>query len=775
MAPIDAAPTAPGSFRILILTLLLAGLQLGRPDVAPADQPPGSNGRDADAEWSPKERPSLQVTDRQGAIEIDGDLTDPGWQGAARATDFSETFPEERGKPPVRSEVWVTYDESNLYLAFLAYDDPSSLRASLRDRDEMWSDDYFGVLIDTYGDAAWAYFLFANPLGVQGDSRFATAGGEDDGFDIIYEAEARITEIGYQIEMAIPFASLRFPDREVQTWRVNFWRTRPRGSRATYSWAALDRDEQCFLCQFGTLTGIEGAKPGGALELLPSVVASQSGALQDASDPRSGFDEGGLDGEVSLGARYAFTSGLTAEASFNPDFSQVESDVAQIDVNTTFALFFPERRPFFQEGSDLFETFFDVVYTRQINDPQFATKLVGRLGRTNVAYMAARDENSPLLLPFQERSFIGQAARSISNIARVRQTFGSRSYVGALITDRRFENGGGSGTVAGVDGVFRLFDNYRLEYQLLASHTREPDAAGATSDLEGETFDGGRHTGVFDGESFWGYAQYTSFERSARHWEFDFDYWASSPTFRADNGFESRNDYRRVSMWQGVTFWPGTALVDRFTPGVYVQRNWNWDGVRKRQIIEPNLSFSLTAQTSLNFWYDIVEERFGGVDFGNVNHWGMFVNSNFSDPVRLGFFLSTGRSIARNEDPVVLGEGTNGEVFATFKPIQRLVIQPSVQFAELSELRSGDQIFSGYILRMRSTFQFTRELFLRLVVQYNDFAESLSVEPLLTYKVNPFTLFFIGATSGYENFDDPNEFAQTSRQFFAKFQYLFRM
>jgi len=156
--------------------------------------------------------------------------------------------------------VLVTYDDDNLYLAFIAHDDPSTIRAALRDRDEMWSDDYFGILLDTYGDASWAVYLFANPYGVQRDTRCAVTSGEDSSYDLLYYTEGKITDTGYVIEMRIPFASLRFPDAEEQEWRATFWRTRPRGSREQYTWAAISRDNSCFLCQYGTLTGIQGVK-----------------------------------------------------------------------------------------------------------------------------------------------------------------------------------------------------------------------------------------------------------------------------------------------------------------------------------------------------------------------------------------------------------------------------------------------------------------------------------------------------------------------------------
>ncbi|HUP02085.1 MAG TPA: DUF5916 domain-containing protein [Gemmatimonadota bacterium] len=729
-------------------------------------------------EWSPQDRPQLEVGRAAGPIEVDGVLDDPGWEGAARASGFAENYPDSRARPPVESAVLVTYDERNLYLGFIAHDDPAQIRTRISDRDQMWQDDYFGILLDTYGDASWAYFLFANPSGVQGDSRFAESAGEDDGFDIVFESEGRITADGYVVEMAIPFASLRFPDRPEQTWRATFWRTRPRGSRDTYTWAATTRGEQCFLCQFGTLTGIRGVRSGGALELFPAVTASTTGALRDEDDPDAGFGSYDADGDASLGLRYAFPVGLTAEATINPDFSQVESDVAQVDANTTFALFFPERRPFFQEGSDLFETYFSTVYTRQINDPTVAGKLIGRMGRTTLAYLGARDEHSPILLPFAERSFVDLGGPSVSNILRARRTYGGQnSYVGGLFTDRRFEDGGGSGTNWGVDGMQRILGDWRLEYQLLGSHTVEPDEAGPTANLGEATFDDGEHTAVFDGETYGGFAQYTSLERTGRRWFGDIDYWAVSPTYRSDNGFETRNDFRRISTFQELNFYPRNSWIDQFTVDLWIERNWTWDmGDRKREQIEPTVELSLKGQTFVEVGYSWGRDQFRGIDFDGLRQWFLFARSNASDLVQGGFYTEGGRQISRNSDPPVLGDAYYLELFGTVKPFSRMTVQPSLIYSRLDRVDNGEEVFAGWILRTRNTLSFSRQLFLRLVLQYDDFDEQFNVEPLVTFKLNPFTLFYIGSTQIYRDLGPPrDELTAIERQYFAKFQYLFRL
>jgi hypothetical protein len=223
----------------------------------------------AEERFEPQFHPSLEVRPLQGQIKIDGELNDTGWLNAARVNGFSEITPDNLARPPAETEVLLAYDEKQLYLAFLAEDrDPAAIRSSLCDRDEMYDDDYVGVLIDPYGDAALAFELMSNPIGVQGDG-IQSLGTEDISFDLVFQSAGKITEKGYQVEMAIPFNSLRFPDRPSQLWRATFFRTHPRQSRRQYSWAAVDLDDPCLLCQLGTLTGIHNVRPGGRWSFCP--------------------------------------------------------------------------------------------------------------------------------------------------------------------------------------------------------------------------------------------------------------------------------------------------------------------------------------------------------------------------------------------------------------------------------------------------------------------------------------------------------------------------
>jgi hypothetical protein len=729
------------------------------------------------AEFQPNVLPELEVGRTAGEIEIDGHLDDPGWAGAARAVNWAETWPGDNVEPEIGHEAWIAYDDEALYVAWIVTEDPSRVRATLRDRDEIWRDDYVGLILDTYGSGAWAYELFVNPRGVQMDLRW-TPNGEDMGFDVVWETEGRMTDTGWIVEARVPFRSLRFPDRDVQEWRATFWHNRPRESRLRYSWSASDRDDPCWPCQWGTLTGIEGVTGGGSLALLPSVTGYTIDGLDDPSDPASDFGHRDSEVEVGVSARYAISSSFAAEATLNPDFSQVESDAAQIDANTTFALFFPERRPFFQEGSDLFDSYVNAIYTRSINDPLWASKLTGRTERTSTALLVAQDETSPIILPFEERSSFIVGERSWSGIGRTRYSFGESSFAGGLGTFRALQ-GGGHNVVYGGDSMLRFWENFQFEGQVLVSHTEESTLGDPNGDLGG-TFDGGRHTEALDGETFTGTAGYGSVEYHARNLDADFDYWWTSPTFRADNGFVTQNDNQRASLVVVPNWQPDNWLLDDASIFTMIARVWNSRGTRKDEWFRPELHLGFKSQTQLSMGYLWSNEVFGGEQLDGIERWDVHIESR---PVQYFDFWANwekGKFVARNADPPRLGDGKAFSTGINLQPVSRLSIEPSWYWQRLVDPATGgtdtEGFFEGWISRTRMNLQFTRKFFLRVIFQYNDFGEDYDLEPLLTYRINPFTVFYAGSAHRWTDFEDGfPDFGveQTERQFFAKFQYLF--
>ncbi len=723
-------------------------------------------------EYTPVYHPELAISRAAGPIEIDGALEDPGWQGAAKADNFAEHNPGDQTKPEVDTEVLITYDDANLYLAWLCYDDPAEVRASFCERDQIFSGDYVILCLDTFGESTHAYEISANPYGIPGDLLFSSANGEDITYDLAFETAGRITDFGWVAEMAIPFASMRFPDCEEQVWRADFWRNRPRGSRYQYSWAAYDRDESCWPCQWGTITGVCGIKPGSGLELLPTVVAHQSGALDDDAD----FRNDKVKGDIGLGIAYDISSELTAEATINPDFSQVESDPQQIDVNSTFALFYEERRPFFQEGSDLFDTYFDAVYSRSINDPLMAGKVTWRKGSNSVALLSARDEHSVIILPFEESSEFIENGKSYSNVLRAKKDFGRQTHLGLVATDRRFDSGG-SGSLVGIDGRLRLSPSDMVLFQALATHTREVDnpALGDTS-LKTTHFDGTKYTAALDGEAFWGHGWVVCLDRDTRNYEVGADYWERSPTFRADNGFEPSNNSRRANAWAGAIWrFEDSGILDNIYANGDLGRAWNFDGVKKDEWVRGNLTFQLrAAQTQIHSQYLYSNELFGGIQFDDIWVAHTCLQIQPSGALNCGGNINYGQTIARRE--LVMGKQTSYGLWADIRPIDRMLVEISYGRSKSDDLDTGERLFSQSVIWSRFSLQVLRELSARLVIQHNDRYNTWDVDPLIAYRLSPLSVFYVGSTRDYRNLtleeDGREGWTLTDRQYFLKLQYL---
>lgn len=728
----------------------------------------------AQAQFSPNIAPEITVRPTSAEIRIDGVIDPAEWIDAAEAGNFSEHSPGDQIQPPVDTRVLVTYDPQNLYVAFICYDDPAAIRASFCQRDRIFSDDYVILCLDTYGDSATAFEIACNPLGIQGDLYFSATGGEDISYDLIFDTAGQINDEGWVAEFAIPFSSLRFPDQQEQVWKVDFWRNSPRHVRYQMSWPYYDRDESCWPCKWGTMYGLENLEPTSGLEVLPAVVSSQAGRRTDDTP----FENGKVVTRGSLSAKYGITSNIIAEATVRPDFSQVESDAAQIDVNSNFALFYPEKRPFFMEGSDLFNTYFNAVYTRSINDPTVAGKLTGRSGQYSFALLSALDRSTAIILPFEEHSRFVENGESVSNIFRVKKELGDQTYVGLVGTDRRYSDGG-SGSLIGLDSKVRLNRAYSLEMQYLHSFTTEPDDSTLTVDFQNETFDEGRYTRGFNGEEFNGHALYTSFERNGRSWSFDFDYWDRSPTFRAENGFETRNNQRRGSVYSQYIFrFEDSTWMDYLIPSLYLARNWNYQGQRKEDSAQFTLEWRLRkSQISSHSYYGLYSEVFQGVEYDDL--WRLHVCARTTPTQRLtfgGHFNYANTVFYQGEE---IGRQTDYGFWADVKPWDRLLWSASFSHSHSNALDRDATFFDGFVTRHRVNLQITRELSARLVLQYNDFRELWEADPLLTYQLDPFSIFYIGSTRDYRLYNtvnDPDSSWQLAhRQYFVKFQYLFKV
>jgi len=720
-----------------------------------------------------------------GKIIVDGVLDEAQWKNAARLTNFSEVSPGDNVKPPVNTEAYILYDNDNIYLGYVCHDDDmKNLHATFADRDKIFSDDFAGFFIDTYSNNKQAYEFLTNPYGIQGDLQWSN-GNEDASYDAVWYSGAKIYKDKWTCEIAIPFKSVRFPNKNIQDWNLHVYRIRPRKNRDQYFWCPISRDDPSLFTKSGVIKGLKEIKGGNNVEVLPYILGSQSGQINDYNNANSGFKNDQVKGEFGVNLKYGITSNLTTDFTINPDFSQVESDAGVININSSFALFYPEKRPFFLEGSNIFNTPFNVVYTRSINKPYVAGKVTGKIGKFDIGYIAAYDEKTPFLIPLAESSSIFSTdIKSLSNIFRVKRDLKDDSYLGFIFTDREYKDGStrvftydGFNRVFGFDGNLNFLNNYYLNFQVLNYTTHELNDTNLYYD--NQLFDQ-EHTAGFDGESYSGIGGYFSFSRSARHWNFNVNYEFNPSTARMDNGFIFNTNYKMLSTWQGYTFYPNNKLFVQIQPSMYGYVKHNYEGKIKEEFAQAQvyIQFQNQINTSLTMFL-VNNEDYAGTYNKYVLHPSINMNINTLPKFTFGFYYTRGKSIVRFAEPSYIGYRQQLQVWNTCKPIERLVLETNYTYEEMANNSDlSDKLYAGYILRNKASYQFTKQLFLRLITEYNSFGNNFHVDPLLSYKINPFTIFYIGSSHGIEDLPVPNEpsrFVETERQIFMKFQYLWRL
>jgi hypothetical protein len=424
------------------------------------------------------------------------------------------------------------------------------------------------------------------------------------------------------------------------------------------------------------------------------------------------------------------------------------------------------------------------VYTRSINNPLFAFKLTGKVGRTDIGYTVAYDQKSPLIIPFQEYSdFVPIDRKSTSNILRLKHTIGDKdSYIGLVLTDRQVNKDSkktfdvdGYNRVFGFDGSLRFLDNYSITFQSLRLFTREINYPDYTNT---EKFDNGKYTAALDGEYFAGFSNYLSLNRSARHWNFQFSYNDASPVSRRDNGFNSNNDYRTVQTSQVYDFYPEGKIIKRVEPSMYAYMRYDYDGKIREQFSQASLYFRFPFQISTNIGFFLVNnESFKGKFHEGVRRINLNLNFQTFSWLTGGLYIASGKSIVRNDDSYI-GYVNDYELSGTIKPIDRITLENSYVYYELLKAFAGEKIYAGYIFRNKTNVQVTRNLSTRLVFQYDTFSGNFNFAPLISYKINPFTIFYIGSTYDYNDVYNQNDLYKkvlTDRQYFMKLQYLWRL
>jgi len=738
-------------------------------------------------------RPEVVVPRIEAAIKVDGVLDEPAWAQAVRLTGFSQLEPAD-GRPAVeRTEVLVWYSPDAIHFGILAYDrEPGSIRATNADRDAIDGEDNVVIYLDTFNDRRRAYVFAVNPLGVQqdgvrtegaGSAGRMFGGGTDLSPDFLFESKGRITSEGYVVEVRIPFKSLRFSNAAEQTWGLNIERNVQRtGFKDT--WTDTRRASASFLAQFGTITGLRDLERGVVLEAQPFLTASAPGARNAASGT---FERASPEPDVGLNFHVGFTN-LTLDATANPDFSQVETDEGQVTVNERFALFFPEKRPFFLEGIELFNTPGRLIYTRRIVDPIAGAKVTGKLGGFAVAHLTALDEN------------VDAAGReALFNITRLRHDVGTSSIVGLTFTDRSVAGTPDYNRVLAADTRIVFGRLYFVEAQLGGSWTREGAEPVRSAPIWQLTFD-----------------------RTGRSFGFNYQVSGLGEDFEARSGFVPRTGivnghaFNRLS-WYGAE----GALLETGSVFARVGRLWR-HGRFSDGAIEGDESVDLTLRFR-GGWSASLDLSRGFVELDPADYAGYETQTTLGlapytplDRVSgpgLGFNLSTptfrrfNASVSVSHGrTAIFPEGSEGTEFSAsgslaLRPAPWARVAASTRLERITRERDGSEFARTLIPRLKVEIQPTRAFFFRAVAEHRAERraaladartgaplyvngvpagraelDALRVDLLASYEPAPGTAVFVGYGSSLERSPllGPAELERTSDGFFMKLAYRFR-
>ena len=693
---------------------------------------------------------------------IDGRLDDPVWQTATLITDLVQQAPLDGAPATEETEVYLAYDADYLYFGFyLHYDDPGLMRANRVDRDRAPQDDLITVYFDPFMDQQRVYDFDVNAYNVQGDGVINASrqrGGAipfaDRSWDTLFDSGAQIVDDGYTAEMAIPFKSVRYPQQppgEPHRWGLQIVREIKSKDQENDVWAPMSREVQSFMAQMGVLEGMTNLSTSRNLEILPTFTGIQFGSLDEASGV---YLEQGTSPEAGLNLKYGLTSNLTADFTVNPDFSQIESDRPQIEVNQRFPLFFDELRPFFLEGAEIFEFTSPVqlVHTRTIVDPRVGGKLTGKVGRTTLGLLVADDE-APGLRDDRTDPAFGQTAQFL--VGRARYDLYAESYVGTLFTDREFLDG--YSRVGGFDTQLRINRASRFNFVAYQSTHRD-------------------EVGVERSGPMWG-ALYSRNGRNLRVRSF---VGQTDPDFRTDVGFVRRVDQQRTFHNVDYRWFPEHWLID-WGPTLQYERSYNFDDVLEDEVYEAGLRFSFARSISADVTGQRVLERFDGVGFWKWRR-RFSTSINSSRGFSLGLRADAGDEIFFDPDDPFLGRQTSVGVNATVRPWSSVQSRVSLDTARFTDVRTGEsEVFDVKIWRGLTTWQLTDRFLLRNISEYNTFSTELDLNFLLTYRVNAGTAFYLGYDDHYRQADHIDEerffstdLRRTNRAIFTKVQYLFR-
>ena len=729
-----------------------------------------------------REKANLQLPYIDAQIKVDAVMNEPHWQQALKVELNYETNPGENIKPPVKTEAYLYENGDTLYVGFKAFDpNPEEIRDYLSDRDDIWYSDLVGLKFDTFGESRKAFQFFANALGVQADSTQEDFRGDDQSWDAIWDSMGQVTDFGYVVEMAIPFKALRFPDTgKEQSWGVEILRFMPREVQHRIANTPVDREIPCQICQFDQLVGFSKIKPSQNLQITPTLVVGRTDSRDNAS-----WDNGDVDGSAGLDVRWGVTQDIILNATINPDFSQVEADSAQLDVNETFSIFVQEKRPFFLDGADYFRTANRLVHTRDIIEPDYGLKVTGQSDSHSFGVFAANDKHTAFLIPGNQGSDLVtlEDQKSENLVVRYSKDLGKKNNIGVLLTNRSGDDY--SNQVFSVDGKYWIDQNNSISYQLMSSDSKYSDQVMTDYDSvdEKNISDNAYSVGYnHDSRNWWAYANYTEFGKD----------------FRADLGFIGRVDFDKKVIGLGHHWFP----ENKDSWWTKIELGGDWD------ITHDNQGLELEEETELNFRLQGAMQSFSGLGIGVRNRYfddgetiaigGELAGEYFDENYIYAFsFMQPveGLDLGINIEKGDFIDFSNSQIGESIRLSPRITWlygkhwRTRFDYTDVDFDVAGGDLFDAKISNLRFTYQIDIRSFIRFTVQgldvtrnqaeYNDEVDarykSKSSQLLYSYKINPQTLFFAGYSD--EGFQDGalTKIEKTGRSLFMKFSYAWQM
>jgi hypothetical protein len=721
----------------------------------------------------------------------------PAFAGSMLKVDgFKQRDPNDGAPISEKTEVYLGYTDKNLYVVCVCFESQlPKMRARMTRREAINDDDQFGFVLDTFHDKKHGVFFYMNPLGVQQDGIWNDFQEPDYSFDALWNSDAKITSEGYVAWFEIPFKSLRFPGTPDQTWGIFFERDIKRNNEYSF-YPRITSNAQGFLSQETDMDGLQEISPGRNLQFIPYASFRSFRTLDDRDSNHAFFQNIHAQGRIGLDAKVVLKDALVLDAAINPDFAQVESDEPQVTVNQRFEVFFPEKRPFFQENASFFDTPMQLVFTRRIADPEYGVRMTGKVGGWALGWLIADDKLPRDKVPPYDPLHNGKA---YYGVLRVNRDIGKESTIGFLFTGRELHTSplticdddpciDGSNRVGGFDTHLKLNGKWSLTAQAVTSHTRLND---------------GTHKG---GPAYWVYL-----ERSSTKAEFNTLYQDTAENFQTDTGFFRRPDIRRFSNFAQYRFRREGKTLQWHGPSIFTINNWDHHGARLEYFTNVNYRWVFPRQTAFGFFGNLGHERLRPLDFDTLTsnrdyahyHYGTFFQFGVFKQLALNGEVGWGTDT--NFDPAVgppvLAKSSYAQISATVRPVTRLSIENTYLLTRLRDNVTDQNIFNNHIIRSKWNYQFNRQFSLRFIPQYTavlsnrslsslQTTKQLNADFLFTYLIHPGTAIYVGYNSDLQNLDrslqvdpsDPNgnllrtqnRFINDGRQFFVKVSYLFR-